>query len=164
MFGGHGSVQMLRIARRLADVQLVFACGHNAALKAELAALQRPAAHVAVGFTQDVPRLLQLGDFFIGKPGPGSLSEAVHLGLPVITFDNASVMPQERYNVQWVRANGLGLAVPSVRALQPAVAQLLAELPQFQARVQAQRNRAVFEVLDLLAAQLASAPVAAASG
>ena len=164
MFGGHGSVQMLRIARRLADVQLVFACGHNAALKAELAALQRPAAHVAVGFTQDVPRLLQLGDFFIGKPGPGSLSEAVHLGLPVITFDNASVMPQERYNVQWVRTQGLGLAVPSVRALQPAVAQLLAELPQFQARVQAQRNRAVFEVLDLLAAQLASAPVAAASG
>lgn len=151
MFGGHGSVQMLHIARHLADVPLVFVCGHNAALLAELRALKRPAPHAAVGFTQDIGRLMRIADFFIGKPGPGSLSEAVHMGLPVITFDNASTMPQERYNVQWVRVLGLGLAVSSVRALRGAVDELRLHLPAYRERVRGQRNRAVFEVTDLLA-------------
>lgn len=150
MFGGHGSVQMLQIAKRLRDVPLIFVCGHNAALLAEIKALERPAAHAAVGFVQDVASLMRAADFFIGKPGPGSLSEAVHLGLPVITFDNASTMPQERYNVQWVRDLGLGLAVRSVRALDAAAAELLESLPEYQARVRSMNNRAVFEVLDIL--------------
>lgn len=161
MFGGHGSVRMLRIAKALPEVPLIFLCGHNAALVAELRALKRRAPHAAVGYTQDVPRLMRAADFFIGKPGPGSLSEAVQLGLPVLTFDNASVMPQERYNVQWVREHGLGLAVPSVRALRRASATLLAELPAYRARVAALRNRAVYEVLDHVAAlaERALAPV-----
>ena len=52
--------------------------------------------------------MMRLADFFIGKPGPGCLSEAVQLGLPVITIRNAWTMPQERYNAQWVREQGLG--------------------------------------------------------
>jgi processive 1,2-diacylglycerol beta-glucosyltransferase len=160
MFGGHGSVQMLHIARRLPDVPLIFVCGHNAALLADLKALERPAPHAAVGFTQDVGRLLRAADFFIGKPGPGSLSEAVHSGLPVITFDNAGTMPQERYNVQWVRVLGLGLAVPSVRALRAATNELLANLPEYRQRVRGQRNRAVFEVLDILQALLIESELA----
>lgn len=159
MFGGHGSVQMLRIAKLLADVPLIFLCGHNAALVAELRALERPAPHAAVGYTQDVPRLMRAADFFIGKPGPGSLSEAVQLGLPVLTFDNASVMPQERYNVQWVREHGLGLAVPSVRGLRRACDTLLADLPAYRQRVAAVGNRAVYEVLDHVAALAERAPV-----
>ncbi len=154
MFGGHGSVQMLRIAKALPEVPLVFACGHNAALVAELRALRRPAPHVAVGFTQDIAALMRTADFFIGKPGPGSLSEAVQSGLPVVTFDNAWTMPQERYNTQWVRVMGLGLTVGSLRGLPRAVARLLADLPAYRARVAAQHNRAAFEVLDLLEAWL----------
>lgn len=148
-FGGHGSVQMLKIAKALPEVPLVFACGHNAALVAELRALQRPAPHVALGYTPDIGRVMRAADFFIGKPGPGSLSEAVHLGLPVLTFDNASTMPQERYNVEWVRQTGVGLAVASVRELPAAAARLLAELPAFHQRVAAVHNHAVFEVLDI---------------
>lgn len=156
MFGGHGSVQMLRIARTLTDTPLVFACGHNAALAAELGAMRRRAPHAAVGFTRDVVGLMRAADFFIGKPGPGSLSEAVHRGLPVITFDNASTMPQERYNVQWVRDHGFGLTVPTVRALRGAVARLCAGLPDYRGRVAAHRNRAVFEVLDFIDERLAA--------
>lgn len=155
MFGGHGSVQMLRIARLLPQVPLIFACGHNAGLLGDLKALRRPAPHVAVGFTPDVGRLLRAADFFIGKPGPGSLSEAVHLGLPVVTFDNAWTMPQERYNAQWVRAHGLGRVVRALRELPTAVQALTAELDAARARVAAMENRAADEVLDIVSGMLA---------
>lgn len=150
MFGGHGSRQMLRIARALDDVPLLLLCGHNAALQRELQALRRSAPHAAVGFTPDVVGLMRAADFFIGKPGPGSLSEAVQCGLPAICFDNAQTMPQERYNLRWLREQGLGLTVRGPAALPGAVAALLAALPAWRARAAAQRNTAVFEVLELI--------------
>lgn len=159
MFGGHGSVQMLDIAQALPRMPLIFVCGHNAGVLAGLRALRRPAPHVALGFTQDIVSLMRAADFFIGKPGPGSLSEALHLGLPAITFDNASTMPQERYNVQWLRERGLGLAVRSVRGLPRAVEQLVAELPAYRQRVARLENRAVFEVLDIVESLLPAPPL-----
>jgi UDP-N-acetylglucosamine:LPS N-acetylglucosamine transferase len=150
MFGGHGSQQMLRIARSLGDVQLLLMCGRNEALAESLRALRRNAPHAVVGFTDDVCNTLRLGDFFVGKPGPGALSEAVHLGLPVITFLNRSTLPQERYNAQWVRDQGLGEVVASLADV-PAVAQkILADLPRYWAATRAVNNRAVFEVPQIL--------------
>jgi UDP-N-acetylglucosamine:LPS N-acetylglucosamine transferase len=151
LFGGHGSTDMLRIARRLPHVQLVFLCGHNAALAERLRALPADAPRAVVGFTSEVWRYLHLGDFFIGKPGPGCLSEALQIGLPVITFENPWTMPQERYNTVWVRERDVGLVVPSVRALAPAVADVIRRLPEFRSRVARIRNRAVYEVLDVFA-------------
>ena len=60
-------------------------------------------------------------------------------------------MPQERYNTQWVRDNGYGLVLPSFRVIQPAVQALIAQLPDFRRRIGAMRNRAVFEIPDILA-------------
>lgn len=164
MFGGQGSMQMLRIARSLPQVQLILVCGHNAALAERLRALPRPdggAARAVLGFTADVVHYMQLADFFVGKPGPGSLSEAVQMGLPVITFENRWTMPQERYNAQWVRELGLGEVVPSVKAIAGGVARLLADLPAAQARVRRVHNQAVFEVADLVAGLLEQAPARA---
>lgn len=149
-FGGFGAPAMLTIARVLADVQLILLCGHNAALARKLLALRGEAPRAVLGFTHEMRRYLQLADFFIGKPGPGSLSEAVHLGLPVITFRNAATMPQERYNAQWVREQGVGFVVPSARCIRPAVLELLAHLPEYRRRVRGLRNHAVFEVVALL--------------
>jgi hypothetical protein len=55
------------------------------------------------GFTREVPYYMHLSDFFIGKPGPGSISEAIAMKLPVIVERNAWNLPQERYNCEWVR-------------------------------------------------------------
>lgn len=157
MFGGYGSAQMLDIARVLPDVQLVLMCGRHASLAERLRALPPPAAgqaaagRLVVGFTEDVPAYMGAADFFIGKPGPGCLSEAVQLGLPVITFDNAFTMPQERFNVRWVREQGIGLAVRSTRELPGAVRALLGAMPRHRQRVAALRNRAAFEVPQILA-------------
>lgn len=150
MFGGHGSRSMLAIAERLPDVQLIFMCGHNAKLAAKLRALPATAPRNVMGFTSAVADVMRLGDFFIGKPGPGSLSEALHLGLPVIVVRNAWTMPQERYNTDWVRDNGYGLVLPSFRAISAELPGFLDELPAFRARVAAHPNRAVFEAPHIL--------------
>ncbi len=150
MFGGVGSAQMARISQELADVQLIVLCGRNDALAANIRAQTGVAPRAVLGFTHEVCRYLGLGDFFIGKPGPGSLSEALQMGLPVITFDNAWTMPQERYNAQWIRESGLGLVLRSRRGLPAAVKSLTAQLHDFRAQVATVRNRAVFEVVDVV--------------
>lgn len=150
MFGGHGARSMLTIAERLPDIQLIFLCGHNAKLAARLRALPAAAPRHVMGFTSAVADMMRLGDFFIGKPGPGSLSEALHLGLPVIVTRNAWTMPQERYNTDWVRDNGYGLVLPSFRAIAAQLPAFLSNLAAYRARVAARPNRAVFEVPRIL--------------
>lgn len=151
MFGGTGSMQMLKIARALKGEQLILMCGHNVKLarqlQVQIGALDAP--HAVVGFTSQVAEHLQMADYFIGKPGPGCLSEALHLGLPVITTGGRGTMPQERYNAQWVRETAVGLVLDTMRGIAGATAEMLARLPEFQARVQALDNRAVFEVVDI---------------
>ncbi|MGQ5489242.1 glycosyltransferase [Thauera sp. ZXT1-4] len=151
LFGGHGSKAMLGIAQRLAaTTQLILICGHNRALAARLRQLPVIAPRRVVEFTSDIPYYMQLADFFIGKPGPGSISEAVQQGLPVIVVDNAWTMPQERYNAQWVRENGVGIVHGSFRTIERAVAQLLSGMDAFKARVRQMENRALFEVPEIL--------------
>jgi UDP-N-acetylglucosamine:LPS N-acetylglucosamine transferase len=164
MFGGQGSAQMSAIAKGLDEVQLILMCGHNRGLADKLRAMRRSAPHAVVGFTAEVCEPMRLGDFFIGKPGPGSLSEAIHLGLPVLTFLNAWTMPQERYNAQWIRDEGLGIVVASIRAIPEAAAQLIGKLERFQSQVRRSENRAVFEVVDILARLLADQSALARAG
>lgn len=156
MFGGQGSMAMQGIAKQLDDVQLILMCGHHRLLARQLRALPSTAARAVVEFTPEVRRYLQLGDFFIGKPGPGSLSEAVHQGLPIVTVRNTWTMPQERYNTEWVLEHGLGLVARSMRNIRPTVLALLEQLDTYQANVRRIDNRAVFEVPEILAGILAT--------
>ena len=150
MFGGHGSKAMLGIARRLAEQQLILVCGHNRALARQLRAEPASAPRLVVEFSRDIPYYMQLADYFIGKPGPGSLSEAVQQGLPVIVVDNAWTMPQERYNADWVREQGVGVVHNSLRTLADAVQQLTARLDDYRANVSRIDNQALFEIPPLL--------------
>ncbi len=160
MYGGQGSNEMLRIARELPELQLILFAGHNLELAQRLLAQKADAPRAVLGFTPEVPGLLRLADFFIGKPGPGCLSEALHLGLPVITFDNAWTLPQERYNTRWVRELGLGLVLGSLAELPTATDRLLARLHEFRTRVRWLDNQAVFEVPAILAELLQASAAA----
>lgn len=150
LFGGQGSKVMEEIAARLADVQLILICGRNAALAARLRSMRRQAPHFVEGFTQEVPYYMRLADFFIGKPGPGSISEAVAMGLPVIVERNAWTLPQERFNADWVREKHAGLVVPNFRRVREAVSELLEGLDEYRASVARIENRAVFEIPEML--------------
>lgn len=153
LFGGQGAKAMLDIARRLPEVQLILACGHNAKLAQALRALPvQPgeAPRLVLGFTPDPARYMRLADFFIGKPGPGSVSEAVQMQLPVIVACNRWTLPQEKYNAQWVMENGVGIVVPGFARVREAVDALVADLPTYRDATLRMRNRASFELPEIL--------------
>jgi 1,2-diacylglycerol 3-beta-galactosyltransferase len=151
LFGGQGSKVMLEISKRLPDTQLIFICGRNAKLAERLKALPAKAPRFIEGFTQEVPYYMALSDFFIGKPGPGSISEAVAMKLPVIVERNAWTLPQERYNAEWVRERHAGMVVSNFRGIDQSVKELSAGLDSYRESVARIENRAVFEIPEMLA-------------
>jgi 1,2-diacylglycerol 3-beta-galactosyltransferase len=161
LFGGEGSDEMLRIARALPSVQLILLCGRNERLAAKLRAMDRRIPIFVEGFTREVPFYMGLSDFFIGKPGPGSISEALAKQLPVIVQRNAWTLAHERYNADWVEEQGLGLVVRDFATeINAAVETLLApeNYGRFRQRVAGMRNNSVFEIPALLEKILADPP------
>ena len=166
LFGGYGSQVMVDIARQLNDagsgVQLILICGHNEKLAAELKNLPARKPNLVVGFAQNVEYYMALADFFIGKPGPGSISEALQFHLPVIVECNSKTLPQERYNAEWVTEKSYGIVVPSFKRIAPAVQRLLenATFDEFRRKANEYSNQALFEVpmiLELCAQRAAAA-------
>jgi 1,2-diacylglycerol 3-beta-galactosyltransferase len=150
LFGGQGSQTMVEIARRLPETQLILICGRNKKLAEQLRAMPAVAPRFVEGFTSEIPYYMHLCDFFIGKPGPGSVSEAMAMKLPVIVECNAWTLPQERYNAQWVRERETGIVLKNFREVAPAVERLQKRLPEYRANVERIENRAVFEIPDFL--------------
>jgi UDP-N-acetylglucosamine:LPS N-acetylglucosamine transferase len=157
LFGGHGSKVMHDIARRLdreaVPVQLILICGRNEKLAARFRAESwRLPIHV-VGFAKDVHRLMRAADFMIGKPGPGSIAEAMVRQLPVLIECNAWTLPQERYNAEWVKEKDVGIVLKSFRDVTKGVHKMLepATLARLRKNVKALDNRALFEIPEILA-------------
>ncbi|MDD2877933.1 MAG: glycosyltransferase [Acidiphilium sp.] len=154
MFGGNGSKIAIDIVEDLErlpfKMQSIVMCGNNQSLKQALA--QRDLC-LAVGFTDRVPDYMRLADFFIGKPGPGSISEALHIGLPVIVERNRRTMPQEQYNTEWITEKNVGLVVKDFRQITDAVIALFKNngLEKFQKNASLLNNRALFEIPEILA-------------
>ena len=100
---------------------------------------------------------MRIADFFIGKPGPGSISEALHVQLPVIVESNAWTLPQERYNAQWVSEQGVGIVLKNFREIESAVRELLSteQLAHMREKISRMSNRAVFEIPVILEGILA---------
>ena len=156
LFGGYGSGVMLDIARRVArcarPAQFIFICGHSQNLERALRSERLAYPTRVEGFTTAIPYFMKLADFLIGKPGPGSISEAMLMRLPVIIERNAWTLPQERYNAEWVRERRVGFVLENFKQVNETVDQLLepATLAGFQTNVAALDNRAVFEIPGIL--------------
>ena len=157
-FGSHGSREMLEIAERLNDsrteaIQLIFVCGRNVQLAQKLQQMQTRYAKHIEGFTKELPTYMKMSDFFIGKPGSVGVSEAIALGLPVITeCNNRTTLFQERATAQWLAENEFGLVVPSFKQIADSVQALLTPdaFKYYRDRVNQYNNKAAFEVIDIL--------------
>jgi len=177
LFGGHGSSAILNIVNRLnagnAGLQLILICGKNQKLLAAAKKLKTRFPLFVEGFTANVDYYMALSDFFIGKPGPGSISEALQFNLPVIVECNGRTLPQERYNAQWVTEKKLGVVLKSFRNIDEGVRKLLQpdRFAEFRANAKAYKNNALYEIpefLEEIAERRASAgrgsPITAAEG
>jgi glycosyl transferase family 28/monogalactosyldiacylglycerol (MGDG) synthase len=163
LFGGHGSKVMLDITERLdaasLPLQLILICGRNEALASRLCSRQWKMPVHIIGFTKEVHQLMCAADFLIGKPGPGSIAEAMIRKLPVLIECNAWTLPQERYNAEWVKKKNVGIVLKSFKDIVSGVKQMLdpGTLAEFRKNVAAQNNRAIFEIPEILARFLGEA-------
>jgi len=157
MFGGEGSNDTVKVARALnrpgSGVQLILLCGRHEESARAVRAMTPEIPMFVEGFTREVPYYMTLSDFFIGKPGPGSISEALAMKLPVIVERNVRTLAHERYNADWILERQVGLVVHSYDRVAGAVAELLEpeRYERFRANAAAVRNRAVYEAVDWLA-------------
>ena len=164
LFGGFGSNVMLRIVEKLdaakLPLQLIVICGRNEKLAAALRARTWNIPLHVVGFTKEVHRLMRAADFLVGKPGPGSVAEAMMRKLPVILECNAWTLPQERYNTEWVKEKQVGIVLNNFDEIVGGVQQMLAPgaLAEFRGNVERLENRAVFEVPEIFARLLGETP------
>ena len=166
MFGGKGSPEMHPLCVGLLEAspswQVIAVCGDNPRLFQVLAEVEAESGGRLhrLPFTDRVADLLAASDLLVTKPGPGSLAEAFHLGIPSVVCGNAHTIPQERYNVRLVEREGLGIAVRHWREM-PAAAAALATDADRLSRLRRNLgalpdNRAVYDVLDIVARAVAA--------
>jgi Glycosyltransferase family 28 C-terminal domain len=164
LFGGFGSKVMYNIVERLEaaslPLQLIVICGRNEKLAEKFRARAwRLPLHV-VGFTKEVHRLMRAADFLIGKPGPGSVAEAMVRKLPVVLECNAWTLPQERYNTEWVKEKKVGIVLHDFGEIVSGVKQLLepGTLAELRRNTEALNNQAIFEIPEIFAKLLGDPP------
>jgi 1,2-diacylglycerol 3-beta-galactosyltransferase len=112
--GGEGYGRIYDIAQaidqQVPGIQLVVIAGRNRALRTKLEARRWHLPTLTYGFTSRMAELMQAADLFITKAGPGGISEAFVVGLPLILFDY--IPGQEDANVQYVLHHDAGVYIP----------------------------------------------------
>jgi len=162
MGGGAGLGALTSVARRLlaipGDFQLIVLAGRNAQ---ELAALQQlAAAHpgrlAALGYTQDVDRVMACAHLAITKPGGSTTAECLAMGLPMIV--NAAIPGQEEHNANYLLEHGAALKAFDLDTLEYRLRDLMAhpdKLAAMRARARALgRPHAAMQVVETVLAQL----------
>lgn len=158
--GGVANKNTIRFSKELADsglpLQLIVVCGRNAALKRKM---DRLASHARIpikvlGFTDQMPTLMDATDLAISKPGPGTIAELAYKEIPMLIDGIFTPMPQEKGNLDFVVDKGIGLIVTR----QHGVSELVRDLMDDPAKVDKLRDsmrrinnpNAVYDLVDLI--------------
>lgn len=112
--GGEGMGPLEKIARAINDsgirAAMAIVCGRNAKLKTTLETFEWQVPTHIYGFTRDMPNFMAAADILVTKAGPGTISEALIAGLPIIIY---SRLPgQEDGNVFYVVNHKAGVWAP----------------------------------------------------
>lgn len=122
--GGEGMGPLEPTAHAIAEARLkmglVVIAGRNQKLRQRLEAYPWPIPTYIYGFVRNMPDFMGAADILVTKAGPGTITEALNAGLPMILY---SKLPgQEDGNVSYVTSEGAGIWAPEpervVQALQ----------------------------------------------
>ncbi len=125
--GGEGMGPLAETAQAIArcggDFGLAVIAGRNERLRAELQAAAWPIPAFIYGFERRIPEMMQAATLLVTKAGPGTISEALNAGLPMVL---CSRLPgQEEGNVRYVIEKGVGVWAPGADRTAAAVARWL---------------------------------------
>lgn len=112
-YGSYAAKRLITLARWLQAMsppfRAVFICGHNARIQQQLTALSTGYSKIVTGFVQHMETYYEEADVFIGKPGGGSLSEALFFRIPVLLDTPWLTLRHEKANAAWVKHHHYGL-------------------------------------------------------
>lgn len=113
--GGEGMGPVEKTAAAIAEAELpltlVIIAGRNRKLKERLESKTWPIPTFVYGFVSNMPDFMAAASVLVTKAGPGTVSEALNAGLPMILY---SRLPgQEDGNIAYVTEMGAGVWAPT---------------------------------------------------
>lgn len=158
--GGEGMGPLEQTAKAVAqgcpNAALVVVSGRNEKLKARLEAEHWPIPTLIYGFVREMPDFMRAADVLVTKAGPGTISESLIAGLPLVLY---SRLPgQEDGNVAYVVSEGAGRWAPQPDEIVYSLNSLLNNPAQYARAVAAcqrlARPHAARQIARILASQL----------
>ncbi len=155
--GGEGMGKLEETARAIAQsglrLQLVIIAGRNKSLHERLRAIPWQIPVMVKGFVTNMPDWMRASDVLITKAGPGTISEGLACGLPIIL---SGFLPgQEEGNVKFVEEGRVGVLRERPEEIARTLAQWLQPgnpaLPSMAARAkESARPGAALEIAHIL--------------
>ncbi len=141
--GAEGSAQIIKtiynVLEACPDIQCIVATGHNSAMLRRVSGLSRVAA---LPYTAHIAPYMAASDVIVGKPGAGSVGEAIRLEKPFIA---STVIPyQETPNVDFIERHNLGWGCLEPGALADLMRRLVADRSLMAEKTQALQVYAAF--------------------
>lgn len=119
--------------------QSVIVCGRNRSLQKRLSQRAWPIPTLVYGFVGNMADWMSASDCLISKAGPGTINEAINLGLPIILYDY--IPGQEDGNVSYVVDNKVGVYIETQAEIARVVSEWLragnAEVDEMKTRARA---------------------------
>lgn len=150
-FGGQGTVNVLRCAKKIAErnipVNLICLCGKNEGLRQKVSELTSNYPIVAHGFTEAPPvDVHRVANFLIGKPGTMTLTEALITQTAFIFIKSNGLRSVQGANEEWVLENGIGVEAETPDDVDEAVLKVLDNAEMMQ-QILACRHDGVFDAV-----------------
>jgi 1,2-diacylglycerol 3-beta-galactosyltransferase len=154
--GGEGMGPLYETARYITrlnpECALCVIAGKNEKLKLRLEKAEWKTPIFIYGFTMDMPDFMKAADILVTKAGPGTITEALVSGLPMILYSR--IPGQEDGNVRYVVEEGAGRWAPGAEKTAKAVRRWIIH-PSFKESAAAAcariaRPRAAYEIADLI--------------
>ena len=155
MMGGVGARQTSDYVRQLSrytePLHLVVCTGSNEQLNKKITPLIKKAnpqvSFSLVPFTQKIPELLAVADLLITKPGPGTVEEALVMGVPLLLDKTVPLLFWERENVRFATKNSFAQVIRRRSQIKKLVHNLLRPAQHEKAKSQLRAYHSSFNEL-----------------
>jgi processive 1,2-diacylglycerol beta-glucosyltransferase len=114
VIGGQGGDVALEYAKTIGSTQLgvhlIVCAGKNKSLAEELTLIQlHPTNSMRImEFTNRISDLMAISDLIITKPGPGTVTEAMTMRLPILIDSTSPILSWEKVNIDLIMHYGIG--------------------------------------------------------